>query len=525
MRMRRLTVIMAALLLGTFALLGNPIERWGIFELSLEGPASGNPFVEVELRARFSDGHETVTVNGFYDGDGIYKVRFMPPRVGEWRYETLSNVWELTHKEGRFEVVPASPGNHGPVRVYNDFHFIYADGTPYWPVGTTIYSWLNRPAEVQEQTLATLSEAPFNKARMLIFPERKGTRSAPELFPYEGTPPDQWDYSRFNPEFFRMVEERIADLGELGIEADIILFHKYGSEWAFDAMTPEQDAHYLRYVVARLSAYRNVWWSMANEYDFVRTKTEADWDTLFKELVAADPYNHLRSIHNGFLLYDNRKPWITHASIQNGAAVEEPGRAQLYRDVWRKPVVYDEVKYEGNVERRWGQLTAEEMVHRFWCGTVAGTYVGHGECYLAEDNLVWLSTGGELRGESPERIRFLRHILESGPHGLDPIDKWQETDVAGVHGHYYLKYFGRNTPERWPFQLYRDGVEEGQVYRVEIIDTWNMTIDSVERTFITTRKDSYHFIDKGGAHVDLPDRPGIALRIRRLEIINPEPKQ
>ncbi len=34
-------------------------------------------------------------------------------------------------------------------------------------------------------------------------------------------------------------------------------------------MTPEQDDRYVRYLAARLGAYRNVWWSLANEYDFL----------------------------------------------------------------------------------------------------------------------------------------------------------------------------------------------------------------------------------------------------------------
>ena len=29
-------------------------------------------------------------------------------------------------------------------------------------------------------------------------------------------------------------------------------------------------------------AYRNVWWSLANEYDLMRTKTMADWDRFFR---------------------------------------------------------------------------------------------------------------------------------------------------------------------------------------------------------------------------------------------------
>jgi len=39
------------------------------------------------------------------------------------------------------------------------------------------------------------------------------------------------------------------------------------------------------------------------------------------------------------------------------------------------------VKYEGDLPERWGDLSAEELVHRFWQGTIAGSYVGHGETY------------------------------------------------------------------------------------------------------------------------------------------------
>jgi hypothetical protein len=57
-------------------------EQWGVFEISLPGPADGDPFIDVQLSARFSDGAQTVAVDGFYDGDGVYRVRFMPPRPG-----------------------------------------------------------------------------------------------------------------------------------------------------------------------------------------------------------------------------------------------------------------------------------------------------------------------------------------------------------------------------------------------------------------------------------------------------------
>jgi len=72
-------------------------ELWGVFEISLPGPADGNPFIDVQLSARFSDGAQTVTVDGFYDGDGIYRVRFVPPRPGRWTWVSQSNRWPLTN--------------------------------------------------------------------------------------------------------------------------------------------------------------------------------------------------------------------------------------------------------------------------------------------------------------------------------------------------------------------------------------------------------------------------------------------
>lgn len=51
----------------------------------------------------------------------------------------------------------------------------------------------------------------------------------------------------------------MSKLEALGIQADVILFHPYEADhWRFNYMTEEQDRRYLRYVIARLSAYSNV---------------------------------------------------------------------------------------------------------------------------------------------------------------------------------------------------------------------------------------------------------------------------
>lgn len=496
-------------------------EPWGIFELTLDGPTNGNPFLDVRLSARFYQDDNVTEATGFYDGDGTYRIRFMPDHPGQWHYSTRSSVPELDGKSGHFVAGAPAVNNHGPVHVTNTFHFAYADGTPYQQLGTTCYAWIHQSDALQEQTLKTLATAPFNKLRMCVFPKHYDWNSnEPALYPFEGTPPRTWDFSRFNPKFFQHLEQRIADLRDLGIEADIILFHPYDEgHWGFDRMMPIEDDRYLRYTLSRLAAFRNVWWSLANEYDFMKEKRESDWDRFFQIVQASDPYSHLRSIHNGSRIYNHTMPWVTHASIQNGSAVEDAARAILYRDVYRKPIVLDEVKYEGNIPKRWGNLSAEEMVFRFWEGTIAGTYVGHGETYLSPDNVLWWSKGGVLNGQSPARLAFLREVLESGPTaGIDPIDKWQSPEYAGQAPEYYLVYFGKEKPASWEFLLPKQKMESGLKFKVEILDTWNMTTTAVEGVFTSKKKNDYIFGDKDSRAIALPGKPYMAVRIKRVNI-------
>ena len=169
-----------------------PIEQWDIFELALDGPADGNPFLDVAFGAAFQHGHRVVDVDGFYDGDGVYRVRFMPDVQGEWRYLTRSSAAALDGDEGGFTCTPPSAGNHGPVHVRDTYHFAYADGTPHVPIGTTCYAWTHQGDALEEQTLETLADAPFNKMRMCVFPKHyRYNQNEPEFYPVRGRAADR----------------------------------------------------------------------------------------------------------------------------------------------------------------------------------------------------------------------------------------------------------------------------------------------------------------------------------------------
>ncbi|TCC62183.1 DUF5060 domain-containing protein [Kribbella pittospori] len=461
------------------------VERWGVHELTLTGPADGNPFADVEFRVAYRYRNRVLTVDGFYDGDGVYRARFSPDREGEWSYLTSSSAPELDGHRGTLLCIPPGPGNHGPVGVRGAHHFAYADGSRYDCIGTTCYHWTYQSKDLQELTLASLRSAPFDKVRMCLLPT-DGMR--PERTPFAGSTPGSVDVSRFDPSFFREFEARVADLLALGIQADLILFHPYDrGVWGFDRMTAAEDAAYLRYVVARLAAYRNVWWSLSNEYDFNREKTIADWDRLLQLVQRYDPYQRLRSIHNGtkmyevFTPYDFGKPCITHQSVQHWDGAEVAA--------WRaclKPVVIDEIGYEGNAGRRWGNLTADEMVHRFWQGMSLGGYVGHGESFVDRETRAWISVGGRLYGESPARIAFLRSVFAELPRLGDG-----EVDASRC----VLQYLGDRQPSAVELDL-----PPGDPFRFDLIDTRALTITPVAGSY------------SGSCRIPLPTHPYLVLR-------------
>ena len=499
------------------------VERWGMLELSLPGKAAGNPFTDYEIRGRFTGEKEDVAVPGFYDGDGVWKVRFMPSFTGEYRY-TVSGSFADAETSGVFTVTVPSEGNHGPVRVKHRYHFAYADGTPFYPLGTTCYVWTQQPDERIEETLRSLKAARFNKIRFCIPPKHYDYNlGEPRTYPFEGTPMDStvltkenfgnydgrskgnhFDFTRPNPKHFQHLEKCILALQAIGVEADLIVMHPY-DRWGFSCMSRAADDLYWNYVIARLAAFRNVWWSLANEYDLMKAKSADDWEHFGNLLVLKDPYRHLRSIHNCFAFYDHTRPWITHCSIQRQELYRGAELTHEWRKQFAKPVVLDEIAYEGNIQHGWGNITGEELLRRFWEGAVRGGYPGHGETFLNKDEILWWSHGGQLHGESWKRIGFLLDVLQAVPgHGLrylpaewDSVCAVPEDRKTAAETGYRLYYYSFMRPSFREFCF-----DDDTPWRAEVLDTWNMTVTGAG-------------VHKGRFRVDLPGRPYMAVRITK----------
>ena len=109
------------------------MRQYETFELAIPGPVLSDHWAQADVQAVFTHGGITVTVPGFYAGDGVYKVRFLPMESGEYTWRVSGAV----SAEGQEICAPAT--THGPIHTQGR-GFVYADGTPYHPFGTTIYA-------------------------------------------------------------------------------------------------------------------------------------------------------------------------------------------------------------------------------------------------------------------------------------------------------------------------------------------------------------------------------------------------
>jgi hypothetical protein len=390
--------------------------------------------------------------------------------------------------------------------VHNRYHFAYADGTPYFLLGTTAYAWLQGSEDVEKAWLKTFSENQFNKVRFMLFPFPFGPAEGRQ-YPYPQTSPGKFDLERFQPEYFQHFEEGLRSLQKLGIEADVILFMPYDRVTGLMSMDAIHDEALLKYVVARFSAFRNVWWTLTNEFDL--HPVQKDWQRLGELIEKQDASEHLRGIHNCCTaFYDNSQSWITHVILQDitpqrlAAAPRNDSWLELDARKIGKPVVTDEYGYEGNFPFTWGSFSVREITEMHWSITIAGAYGSHGESYT-------YAPPGEFIGESPARLGFLKQIMTEAPYQeMEPAPNVilkngnPLVTVLAKPGSYYLVHFGAPrevsdwnwgffgpaTPSH-PLPLSADrlksafspkpvpefNIGEG-TFKVDVIDTWNMKV-------------------------------------------------
>ncbi len=125
-----------------------------------------DPFNDVDVDLTLTNGTETYTVPGFWDGGNTWRVRFVCTSVGEWKYTTTCTDTENTGLHNQTSTVncTAYVGNlevykHGFVKTETDKkYFMYADGTPFFYLGDTHWALGNETLEMVKEIVKTRAE-------------------------------------------------------------------------------------------------------------------------------------------------------------------------------------------------------------------------------------------------------------------------------------------------------------------------------------------------------------------------------
>ena len=133
-----------------------------------------------------------------------------------------------------------------------------------------------------------------------------------------------------------------------------------------------------------------------------------------------------------------------------------------------------------------------------------------------------LAIGGPLQGESWKRIGFMRDVLDALPHPLQLCDSSWDPHTSPAGENYLMVYLGKEVKSEWEFNLpVRNAgyprLKEGTRFKVEILDTWNMTVTECPVVFETGAPANYRIFDKKNRRVRLPGKPYLLLRITEVK--------
>jgi hypothetical protein len=248
------------------------VPRWDMHEFEWRGRSPGaNPFRAAAVAGEFlSPSGKTKTVDGFYEGDNTWRLRFSPDEEGQWSYVLRGEGAEALQR-GRLRCTKAR--GHGFVRVHprNPYAFAYADDTPFFSMGDTCYGLASDSPitpELRTQYLKTRRAQHFNFVRLHAMPSDKRWQTDPTFWPFGGTP-QQPDFDRFNVAYFRRLDAVLKEMAALGMNAELIVLDFYQPPMTDTRVwTPERESRWLRYLLARYAAFNNVLlWTIANEYE------------------------------------------------------------------------------------------------------------------------------------------------------------------------------------------------------------------------------------------------------------------
>ena len=414
------------------------VPRWQPRDFAFRsGDQVANPFMLAFTAEVTGPDGKSFETPGFFDGDGMWKIRVSPTAEGEWSLVTRSEIKGLDGLKAGFTCVKNAGANaHGVLRVDPDHphHFIFADGTRFFMQGYE-YDWLwaldmDKPGvPLVKQSLDLLAKHGFNYIILNSYAHdtawRKGKTGPddygpPLLYPWDGSN-DHHDQSRMNVAYWRHYDEVIAAMNERGIQAHILI-KVYNKSVKWPAHGSDEEKLFFRWLVARYAAYPNIIWDYSKEAHY--EKDLAYKQSCLKWLRDSDPYHHLMTVHDD----DKANDSGAYDALTDFRADQQHGKfhdtilRQRERRAW--PVANVESDYEcgpgGIGDMTYGQVTSpEDTVRTLWEIQMAGGYTGYYYTYTAWDVVRPLDV--------PPGYAYMKHFGEfwraTAYWKLEPSDK------------------------------------------------------------------------------------------------------
>lgn len=345
-----------------------------------------NPFV-VQITGKFThESGDVLQIPGFYDGDGIWKVRFCPTKEGHWCGEVASDDPNL---DGFSSLVLACVPNenervHG--RVMTDAHaphrFRFEDGTVCVPLGFE-WDWMSAYHQVHgveapsdrdnpsfEDAVDLVCEGGSNYLMANLYAHfyhrteisdqtRPYLYQFPEHFIFEGTNDDP-DHARLNIAFFQTFDRAVAALHQRGVMLHLMI-QVQNKKVNWPERATEEDDRFWRYLVARYQAYGNVIWDISKEsYNLLNRTGSHDYTLSRIALIkASDGYDHLITAHDS-----ERESWGKETAVDAVCDfISDQVKFGGTVDGWEMASAY---KLNREAVRRWRQCTEALSEYGIW---------------------------------------------------------------------------------------------------------------------------------------------------------------
>ncbi len=268
---RRIRFLLPIILCIPFYAVCQDFELWGKAELNFQsGTAYDNPIYDVKefYCLLISPSGNKFEVDGFWDGEKDWKVRFKPDELGVWNYEAkCSDTLNLglNGVKGTFNVVKST----STLDIYTkgkiihpsgSYHLAHSDGTPFLWIACTAWNGALRSTELEWETyLEHRKKTGYNTIQFVTTQWRGGPVNADGQTAYTKDGP-----ININTKFFNHMDKKVDRINAHGlIAAPVMLWglpFGEGRHLSPGYDLPYEDARLLaKYIKARYGGNHVVW--------------------------------------------------------------------------------------------------------------------------------------------------------------------------------------------------------------------------------------------------------------------------